>query len=203
MELSFAILGIGVMLFASTNIDDILLLAAFFADPHLSSRSIVVGQFLGIGALTAVSVAAAVAALVVPEGWTALLGIAPLLLGVRKLWQLRASPSDDGAERLREIEQESENRTHSQVLAVAAVTVANGGDNLGVYIPVFAQNVAMIPAYVVIFAVMTALWCWIGYGFVNNPIVGEPIRRYGQVALPIVLISLGVWILKGALVLFR
>jgi hypothetical protein len=50
---AFAALGGGVALFTSTNIDDIFLLAAFFADPHLRPRNIVAGQFLGITGLTA------------------------------------------------------------------------------------------------------------------------------------------------------
>ena len=199
---SFAVLGVGIALFASTNVDDIFLVAAFFADPHLRLRSIVVGQFLGIGGLTAASAAAAAAALLIPEGWTALLGIAPLLLGVRELWRRRASEMGDGRDRMQQTEHHVERRVHSQVLAVAAVTLANGGDNLGVYIPVFARDVSAIPIYVVIFALMTALWCVLGYGLVRNPIAGEPIRRYGHAALPIVLIALGVWILKDAFVLF-
>ena len=92
---AFAALGGGVALFASTNIDDIFLLAAFFADPHLRPRNIVAGQFLGITGLTAASAAAALAALAIPEAWTALLGIAPLPLGVRKLWELRTRQADE------------------------------------------------------------------------------------------------------------
>jgi cadmium resistance protein CadD (predicted permease) len=41
------------------------------------------------------------------------------------------------------------------VFAVAAVTVANGGDNLALYIPVFASSLQAIPIYVRTFAVMT------------------------------------------------
>src|SRR5262245_13815725 len=73
--------GVGIVVFATTNIDDILLLAAFFADRTLPSRAIVVGQFTGIGALTAVSAMAALLALAIPDGWIGLLGLAPLFLG--------------------------------------------------------------------------------------------------------------------------
>lgn len=77
-------LGIGIVVFASTNIDDIFLLAAFFADPRLRHRSIVFGQYLGIGALVLASALAALLALTLPDGWIALLGIVPLLLGLGK-----------------------------------------------------------------------------------------------------------------------
>ena len=43
------VIGLGVVVFATTNIDDILLLAAFFSDRTLRPRAIVIGQFAGIG----------------------------------------------------------------------------------------------------------------------------------------------------------
>ena len=58
-----ALLGVG--LFASTNIDDIFLTIAFFANPRLRSSAIVVGKFVGIGALTLLSTIAAAGSLVV------------------------------------------------------------------------------------------------------------------------------------------
>ena len=60
------VLGIGIVVFASTNIDDIFLLSAFFADPHLTTRSVLIGQFDGIGLLVAASALAA-SAIAVPE----------------------------------------------------------------------------------------------------------------------------------------
>lgn len=199
------VLGVAVVVFASTNVDDVFLLAAFFADRHLRARSVVLGQFLGIGALVAASAAAAWASLAVPEGYPAMLGAIPLALGLRKLWGLRraggeADPDDSD---LRGAEERAERRTHSQVLAVAGVTVANGGDNLGVYIPLFARDPHLVPLYALVFAVMTALWCFAGHRLVQNRMIGDRLRRYGHVALPIVLIALGLWILAGARVLLR
>lgn len=186
-----------IAVFASTDIDDILLLSVFFSDPKLRARAIVMGQFLGIGVLTLVSAGAALAALAVPEGWTALLGIAPLALGVWKLIGLRRNADADEQE-VHEREGAAEQRSGSQVLAVTAVTLANGGDNVGVYIPLFAKEPAALPVYVIVFAVMTALWCWLGYALVNNRIIGEHLKKYGRIALPFVLIGLGIHILWGA-----
>jgi len=196
-ESSLSSIAVGAALFATTNADDIFLLSALFADRHLRARSVVLGQFLGIGALTLLSLAAALASLVIPQGWTALLGLIPLVLGIQKLRQLWSGESeksnDEGA---RGKEQVLERRTHSQVLAVAGVTMANGGDNLAVYIPVFASSVNAIPQYVLTFAAMTGVWCAAGYKLVNNALVGRHIRRYGHILLPIVLIAIGAWILQ-------
>ncbi len=80
-----AALGVGVVVFASTNVDDILLLAAFFSDPTFTRRQIIAGQFLGIAALLAASAVCASLAVAVPPGWIELLGVAPLALGLRGL----------------------------------------------------------------------------------------------------------------------
>jgi cadmium resistance protein CadD (predicted permease) len=185
-------LAVGIPVFAATNTDDLLLLAVFFSDPRFPPRQIVAGQLLGIGALVLLSAGAALAAVAVPPGWVALLGIAPLWLGVRAL-----RGDDDGAD------PEALPRSRLPWLAVAAVTVANGGDNLGVYIPLFARAPAAIPAYAAIFTALTALWCFAGHALVSHRRFGERVRRAGRRALPFVLIALGVWILAGARALWR
>jgi cadmium resistance protein CadD (predicted permease) len=86
---------------------------------------------------------------------------------------------------------------------VAAVTLANGGDNLGVYIPLFAREPSHIPLYAAVFAVMTALWCHAGYRLVHHSALGNHIRRHGRAVMPVVLIALGLWILSGVRVLFE
>ena len=95
--------GVGIVVFVATNIDDIFLLAAFFADPRFRARSIVLGQYLGIGALVLVSALAARLALAFPAGWVALLGAVPLLMGVWNLVALRtdAASTESGSEERR------------------------------------------------------------------------------------------------------
>ena len=190
---SAALLGVG--LFTSTNIDDIFLTMAFFADPRLRRTAIVVGKFLGIGLLTLLSTIAAAGSLVVSPEWIALLGFVPLGLGFHALWTNRRAPlvtEDSGG-----IEQ-APAAFGAQVGAVAGVTAANGGDNLGVYVPVFADDFSAIPVFVVVFALMTLLWCVAGNLLVSHPRIIGSMRRLSQRLLPYVLIVLGVWILSGA-----
>ena len=198
-------LGVAVVVFVSTNLDDILLLAIFFADGKLRPRNVVAGQFLGIGTLVAASSVAALAALVVPEGWIALLGLVPLALGLRRLADLvrAGDETEEEEEDVRSREISAEKRLRSQVLAVSGVTIANGGDNLGVYIPLFASEPRAIPIYAAVFAILTALWCGLGWLLVNNRVLGAHLRRYGHLLLPFVLIGLGLFILSDALVLVR
>src|SRR5262245_45020230 len=131
--------------FGSTNIDDLFLLAAYFASPLYFRSSIVAGQFLGITALILASALAALPAFVLPEGWVAMLGIVPLGLGVHRLYRLKEELRSANVELLPldEHTDRRARRTH-QFLSVAGVTIANGGDNLGVYIPLFAHDAQAI-----------------------------------------------------------
>lgn len=187
---------VGVGLYATTNIDDIFLTMAFFADPRLRRSAIVAGKFVGIGGLAIVSAIAAAGSLVVPPEWVALLGLVPLGLGVHALWANRRSVAEaeegDGIER-------APAAFAAQAGAVAGVTAANGGDNLGVYVPVFAKEFSAIPLYMAVFAVMTVLWCVAGSLLVTHPLVAGSMRRLARHLLPFVLIVLGLWILSGAI----
>jgi cadmium resistance protein CadD (predicted permease) len=189
-------LGTAIVVFVATNVDDILLLAALFGGA-LMARAVVAGQFVGIAVLTAVSVGAAYAATAVPAQWIRWLGLLPIGLGVWllvQLWRKRGQGDDDDDEVIKE--RAFEARLHSQVLAVAAITIANGGDNLSVYIPLFARDVSVLPLYIGVFTVLTGAWCWLGYALVKNPLGGAVMARWGHILLPFVLIAIGVHILS-------
>lgn len=191
---SAALLGVG--LFVSTNIDDIFLTMAFFANPRLRRSAIVVGKFVGMGSLTLVSTIAAAGSLVISAEWIALLGFVPLGLGLHALrMNRRARETRDDGDGI----DQPPSAFLAQVTAVAGVTAANGGDNLGVYIPVFAEHFSAIPVFLLVFALMTVLWCVAGNMLVSHPRLIVPMRRLSKRLLPYILIVLGVWILSGAI----
>lgn len=180
--------------YASTNVDDIFLTMAFFSDARLNARSVVIGKFAGIGALTLASVAAAACTLAVPPEWVALLGLVPLALGIKALAELRAGGTDAAGDGI----EAAPRSMAAQVLSVAGVTAANGGDNIGVYVPVFARDLSAVPAYAATFAAMTVVWCAGGYLLVSHRLVAGTMRRVMKPLLPFVLIALGLWILSDA-----
>jgi cadmium resistance protein CadD (predicted permease) len=77
------------------------------------------------------------------------------------------------------------------------VTFSNGGDNIGVYTPLFTKyNAAsQITALATIFMTMTSLWCISAYYLVNHPLIASKIRHTGHIILPFVLVGLGIYIL--------
>ena len=185
-----AALSIAVVAFVSTNIDGMLVLVGFLADPTYRTRTVVLGEYLGIGALVSVSLACALLVVAMPGEYVGLLGIAPIVIGLAKLraaWQEQR----DGA-----APQRGGRAGRSKVLAVAGVTIANGGDNLGTYIPLFATSTTVhLLATVAVFAAMAALWCALAHLLVQHHALGALIRRWGSCALPFVLIVLGAYML--------
>jgi cadmium resistance protein CadD (predicted permease) len=193
MESSLALLGLAIVLFASTNVDDLLILVGFFADPAFRPRDIVAGQCAGVAALFAVSLALSLLSMVIPKAYIGLLGIFPILIGMRKLLSLRDHNDEPG-----DAPQTATPR-YGQMAAVALVTIANGGDNIGIYVPAFAvQTGSAMIVIAIVFVVMTALWCYLAHWLVSHPKVGPPIRNYARVAVPVVLIGLGFLIMYQA-----
>jgi cadmium resistance protein CadD (predicted permease) len=181
------LLALAVTLFASTNIDDLVVLIGFFADRRFRVRDVVAGQFAGLGALFLVSALGSLLSLVIPNTYLGLLGLLPIVIGVRKLRDLRGDASA------------SENSSRGSATGVALVTIANGGDNLGIYIPAFAvHSGAEIGVIALVFVTMTVLWCVVAHWMVNHRRFGAPLRRYGHIFAPLVLVGLGVVIIYKA-----
>src|SRR5215204_3979104 len=187
------LVAIGVGAFAATNIDDIFVLMIFFSSLTFPVRHVVIGQYLGIGLLIVISALGSLITLVVPIYIIGLMGIIPIAIGIKNLAEIRKK--DDSYSR--QVVQNKKNKSYLSFLAVAGVTFSNGGDNIGVYIPLFSKynTLSQITALTAVFITMTAVWCIVAYYFVNHPLVASRIRYTGNVILPFVLIGLGIYIL--------
>jgi cadmium resistance protein CadD (predicted permease) len=186
------LLALGVAVFASTNIDDLFVLMVFFADPDFPAQHVILGQYTGILTLVALSLLGALVALVIPAGLVGLLGLLPLAIGLKKLLDLR-KPADEGEP---SVSEECSPTRRLRFLTIALVTFSNGGDNIGVYVPLFAtRGREEVVFLIALFAVMVALWCAMSYLLVKRTVLGRPVRRFGHILLPFVLIALGLSIL--------
>jgi cadmium resistance protein CadD (predicted permease) len=78
----------------------------------------------------------------------------------------------------------------------AAVSLANGGDNIAVYAPVLAVSRPVVQlVYLVVFLALVGVWCVAGRLVSTRPVVARAMARWGHVLLPVVLIGLGLSIL--------
>lgn len=83
-------------------------------------------------------------------------------------------------------------RPASSWWTVACVAVANGSDNLAVYVPLYASHSHSEGAFIsLVFIVMIGLWCAGAVWLVEHPLLGAPIRRYGTALLPLILVMIG------------
>lgn len=185
---------IGVAAFVATNIDDIFVLMMFFSSLTFPVRQVVLGQFIGIGLLIAISALGSLISLVVPTYIIGLMGIIPIVIGIKNLVEIRKK---DKSLSRQAVQNKKKNRSYFSFLSVAAITFSNGGDNIGVYVPLFSKynTVSQITTLTAVFIAMTAVWCISSYYFMNHPLVASKIRHIGNIILPFVLIGLGIYIL--------
>ena len=189
-------------MFAVTNIDDILVLALFFgrcAGHRGAAVRVVIGQYLGFAAILVASLAGALGAGLLPRPAIAYLGLLPLLLGIRAAWGVWRDRHGTGPDPDAGPEASTDAGTgtaDASVLTVAAVTFANGGDNIGVYVPVFATaGPAGLVGYSAVFLVLVGVWCGVGWFLATRPPVARTLARFGHLLLPAVLIGIGLLIL--------
>ena len=189
--MSHALLAVlsGVWPFVVTNVDDFVLLTVLFATVGRggpTGRQIVTGQYLGIGILIVVSSLVALGLSPVPVRWTGLLGLVPIGLGVRGLLRLRR-PSDDGRQ------MDSGAGAVAGTGGVMALTLANGADNLSVYIPLFRQaGAARTATYIVTFAVLVGVWCLVARAVADRRLLVAGIDRVGHWLVPLLYIAIGI-----------
>lgn len=178
-----AVILASVVTFAVTNIDDLVLLTLFFAGRVPMSR-VVAGQYLGFSLIVALSLTGSWAAVSIPSAWFRVLGVLPLVVGIKQLLQMRR------------VQWKSATRDVG-VFSIAFVTLANGGDNIGVYVPFFAMHHTRIGAILWVYAVLLVLWCAAGKWLGNHALVLRSVDRNGHFIVPFVFLGLGTYILAA------
>lgn len=187
------LIALGVTAFAATNLDDALVLLLFFGDRRYRARHVFIGQAAGVGLLVALSLVVALAAVALPARAVGLLGLLPIAIGAKQLLDRRRGRHSETASAdvppLRAA-------GWRQAAAVAGVTLANGGDNVGVYVPLFATRpLAETGVILVVFATLLAAWTLGGYYLARHSAVAGRVQQVSGGLMPWVLIGLGIVIL--------
>jgi len=186
------LIGIGITAFIASNIDDTFILIILFMTPGLSARDVTVGQFLGIIILVAVSSLAVLLSLAIPPFAIGFLGIIPIVIGVKRLLEYRENEAEANAQ-----------KGYLSFLSVAAVTVSNGGDDIGVFTPLFVKynGIVEFSLLISLLMIMTGIWCIVTYYFLRHPFIASRINALSKIVTPFALISIGIYIILDSIYL--
>ena len=203
--------------FISTNIDDIFVLMLFFSQINndMKRRHIVIGQYLGIVVLITISIVGTLGVSVIPYEYVGLFGIAPIYLGIKEYVDRKKESKNNGNTGHQELQNAENSKIEEKtatkrnriitsiksfinpsVIKVFSVTLANGGDNIGIYIPLFSSiSLFGILVTVIIFLFLLAIWCFIALRLAEHLFVQSNIEKYKHIVAPTIFIGLGIFIL--------
>ncbi|KAF2973116.1 hypothetical protein GQX73_g254 [Xylaria multiplex] len=184
--------GTAAITFVLTNIDDAFVLVTFFAESahskSLTPLKITIGQYIGFTIIIVISLIGFGVSLVLPSEPIGFLGLLPILLGFWKLLDLLLPSEEEEPENLRV-------EGIKSILKVAFITLLNGGDNIGTYVPLFSQvKGAEIAIYVVVFYILVGVWCLVGYLIIKQRHVLYAAQKYVGVLIPFLYLGLGIYI---------
>jgi cadmium resistance protein CadD (predicted permease) len=173
--------------FVSTNLDDLFLLLVLCGQRQ-GFRTVLIGQYIGFGAIILTSVVVSVGASFLRPEWVGFFGLAPFAIGVNGLPYRR-----------RRDEHTRPLGNTVGVLSIAIVTFSNGGDNIAVYAPLFAGRAPVhVATMISVFLVMVPIWCWLALRLARLPLVATRLDRWGQWIAPLVLMGLGIYLFVDA-----
>jgi cadmium resistance protein CadD (predicted permease) len=189
-------IGTACLTFVLTNIDDAFVLVTFFAESstsrNLTPLKITLGQYIGFTVIVVVSLIGFAVAVALPSEPIGFLGLLPILLGVWKFFDLLFPKKDDTEEE----ESESQRIANAKsVFKVALITIMNGGDNIGTYIPLFSQaKGAEVAVYVVVYYILLGIWCFIAFLIMKQRHILRLAEKYASFIIPFLYLGLGIYI---------
>jgi cadmium resistance protein CadD (predicted permease) len=199
----------GIIAFTVTNIDDMMILLLLFSqiDSNFRKRHIFIGQYLGFFAIIILSLPGFFGGLFIQREWLGLLGIIPIAIGMKQLINQQAegtestevqtvNPDFPRLLHLNPVFSFFLSILHPNTYQVAAITIANSGDNISVYIPLFAgQDFVSLGIIIAVFLAMVGVGCGIAYLLTSQVTIGYILSRYGRAMIPFILMALGLFIM--------
>jgi cadmium resistance protein CadD (predicted permease) len=169
------VIGSAVGAFFATNIDAFVALSVLFAttEDAVQTRTVFLSALAGFAVLLVVSVLGAAGLEVIPRHGAAWLGLAPVAVGVFRLYEWFRAP--------RNVETAITGERVTACSGTFVLILATGGDNIAAYIPLFHQfgsaaALLVAAAYFAGFAVI----CLMALGFSANAALHRAVHRIAQ-----------------------
>jgi len=183
-------IALGVAGFVATSGDNLVILLGLYGGRTYRSRDVFVGYVGAVGLVVVVGRLAAALAHQAPSGLIGYLGVVPLVLGVKQLFDL-------GRRRgLHETQSVRPPSSWSGASAVALITLAASADSLVTFAAIFADTRPPLGLVVLAAAVLTAAALAVAARrLVKYTNLGRKLSQIGPYVLPFLLIAIGLFIL--------
>ena len=176
--------------FISTNIDDFFIDSILFFDckSKKETNEIIIGKYLGMSILVSISL---VITTNLPKRFIGYLGFIPLALGIKEIIE-NLKKGDDEL---------NQNRSSNKIINTTLITISDGADNIGIYIPIFAQlNRVQILITIIVFLILIYFYSKLALSITKIPLIKKFLEKYRSIIVPLVYISLGIYILINSII---
>ncbi len=171
--------------FISTNIDDFFIDSILFFDckSKKETNEVIIGKYLGMSILVSVSL---IITTNIPKNFIGYLGFIPLILGIKEI--IENLKNDDN--------EQKQNRSTNKIINTTLITISDGADNIGIYIPIFVQlDQYQIMITILVFLILIYLYSKLAISITEIPLIKKILEKYRNIIVPLVYISLGIYIL--------
>lgn len=189
MEAFLTLFGVVALAFASTNMDNLLLLVGWQLSRSASTPQLFVGYALGMFGVLVIAILIGLVGYLFPLEYLGYLGVVPIVLGLRLLLgNLRGKASEAAAPEAVPV--------GAGVLALASVQLSNGVDTVLVFAPLLADSRLIFDAQIAALFVVLALFWFVLARVVGAHALNLPaVEKAGRWLAPLVMIGVGVYIL--------
>lgn len=180
--------------FLATDIDDLVIMFTFYmtaktTNPKIKQNHPVLkifsGELIAYLVILLLSDVASYGLRLFPKAFTNGLGAVPLFMGIKILWDLHE-------EHNHKRKSTAKNIGIITLPSILSICLADGGDNLGVYIPLFSslsmEDLLGINIYLL---ALMAIWCVVGFLLSKLNGLNKVFQKYGSLITGTILIILG------------
>ena len=167
-----------------------ILVSVFCADPA-HARAVRLGFGLGSLVLLLASLLVLSVSGFIPLRFLGLLGLIPIAFGLFELVRSSkdAAYSDPAARKM----PQEQSRV---VLSASLLMIANGGDTIAVFAPLFAETApAGVPVLILGYVLSAATLSFLAGHVCVFPALSQPLKKYGARVAPYIMIGIGIYIL--------
>ena len=190
MHDALIMIGVTVVAFVSTNLDNLFVLMGLVGGSKMQTRDVATAYAFSIAVVLGIGVAASYLADLGADAWLRYLGFVPLGMGLWRIRALATGARSPGAS-------PEQTRSGLSIPSVSITMLASSGDSLGVFSSLMAETSEVL--VLVIFATalaMSALWAAAASFVVQHPALAPRLRMMDRYAVPILLVAIGLYILS-------